>query len=120
MRSKILSVILFLSFCALARAEINESGLPHINTYVSEGVYQATNTAVVTIGTDTVIVSSYSCVIHTVNVNTAGTGSKLEIWNTKISTSSAEIEKIANIDTTAKISLIYDVLAVVSILAIFS
>lgn len=83
---------------------------PAPNSYVSEGVYRSSNTAAVTTSTNSVIISSYAFVLHTVTVNTAGSvGSSLRVWDTRISTSHTDSELVANIDTTSKKSYLYDI-----------
>ena len=76
------------------------------NSYVSAVVNLSTNTGSVTLDC---FISSRATQLHTVSVNKAGTGSTLEIWDTRGSTSVVQSRKIATIDTTSKASFIYDV-----------
>lgn len=76
------------------------------NSMVSEGIYIATNTNTETLAAN-VRVSSYPAILHAVTINTPGSGSAVEVFDQRVSTSS--INRIANIDTTSKVTLLYDV-----------
>lgn len=95
------------SFCYSEKKQ-KSSGvtMPDPGVFISEAVYISTNTGVVSVS---VLVSTVPNFIHSVNVNTAGTSSKLEIFDSSVSTTALNIRKIANIDTTSSKSLIFDI-----------
>lgn len=80
---------------------------PQPNSYVSEGVYNSSNTAIVSTYT---IVCDKAAILHSVIINTPGaTGAKLQIFSSNTSTFGVTAVKIATIDTTSKETLLYDV-----------
>ena len=96
--------------CYAAFGSLDFEKTPAPNSYVSEGVYRSSNTAAVTTSTNSVVISSYAFVLHTVTVNTAGAvGSSIRVWDTRISTSHEDSKLVANIDTTSKKSYLYDI-----------
>lgn len=97
MRTLILGLIFFGSNI-LHAAYMDPIDLPRINTNVSMDIYNTSNTFSTTRNGDAVI-SSYTAIIGYVTVNSTGTNSFLEIYDTSVSTSAAGIKRIAKIQT---------------------
>lgn len=96
-------------------AEPPKEKQPGIAEWISEALYSSTNTSA-SVGTGWFgNVSTAPTFLHSVTINTpAASGSKLEIWNVRFGTSGLNadgtaLQKIATIDTTSKVTLLYDV-----------
>lgn len=94
-----------LLMAGVLNAEQKRVTQPEPGNFSSQAVYTSSNTSATTFS---VVVSSKSASLHTVNVNSSGTNSSLEIWDSRTSTNSAQ-RKIAKIDTTSKVSLTYNI-----------
>jgi hypothetical protein len=97
-------VVVSYGYCHAVGEDFGDVNQP--NSYSSPVVNTSSNTKAVTVDT---FISSRTTQLHTVSINQAGTGSTLEIWDTRGSTSSITSKKIATIDTTAKACFHYDV-----------
>lgn len=112
-----LASFILLAFMGKAFAEFPPAATPPIEEFVSEAVYQSTFSAsanpVDVNGINTSVIISSLAVsnasLHTVNVTAAGTSSFLELWDCQVSTNDARCRLIASIDTTAKVSYLFDV-----------
>mgnify|MGYP001590775035 CR=1 FL=1 len=92
-------------FCILGATGYCHAGwfdtkaLPVVNEHVSNSVGIASNTAAVT-SSMSVVISSYSAEFYRVVINKPGFGSKLELFNSNITTIGISGRLIATIDTT--------------------
>lgn len=104
---------LLLAFSSLFHVKQVWADTPHDDgrnpqNYTSGAVFIASNTSVVSTKTD---ISSRTAVqLGYVIINTAGSSSKLEIFNTRVGTitvAGLAPQRVATIDTTSKVSLPY-------------
>lgn len=112
---KYLFLAVFFSICGMAHADqprqLARKRLPAINAMVSQGVYISTyiNTVSAPGG---VVIASYPCIVHVVNVSSAGeAGSTFEFFDSMATTGTLAIpgDKIAHINAESRISWPYDV-----------
>lgn len=107
-----LPLLLFgaLSLCLAVDSPRLYDNVMEPNAYTASTVFLSSNTSSsnTCVGCE-VIISSVPTLLHTVTINTPGTSSTLTIFDAYNSTTAAGIKKIATIDTTSKISLLYDV-----------
>lgn len=88
----------FFSASILHAAYMDPIDLPRINSNVSMDIYNTSNTFSTT-NLANAVLSSYTATVGYVTVNSTGTNSFLEIYDTSVSTSAAGIKMIAKIQT---------------------
>lgn len=107
MRSLLLGVGLIFA-ATLSYAAMDRPDLPATNSNVIQGPFNSTNTFATT-SAQSAIVSSYSVILHSIVVNSSGTSSWLEVFDTKVATSTSGIRKIAKINTATQGTYAYDI-----------
>lgn len=106
---KKMALLAILALCSgkVFAAVMDPIDLPRPNMNVTSAIFNTTNTFQTTVAAAAVI-SSYSAILEYVTVNSTGTGSWIEIFDTSISTSSNGIKKIGKINTAIQGTYWYD------------
>ena len=113
MKKFIASLLLF-SFSGLLYAREDPAlweRVPDPNSYVSQAVNLSTYVNIFTGSPTTLVISSYSVLLHTINVSSSGINSVLEVYDASVSTAviGGSVRKIQAIDTSKVGTYHYDI-----------
>lgn len=102
-----LALFLTIGSASAVEAVMDPRTLPAVNESVASA-YNSTTTVAVTASSASAVISSYPVIVHSVVVNTTGTASNLELWNSNVSTFAAGAERFLKWPTVEHRSAIYD------------